>query len=108
MSQDFHVILVRYLPEIEQNQEMPCLKLCEERGLDVKEFVYNREQPSGIGPLLAKYVSGFDRVFVDISCTRKRQAIFRLKICTKKRTQALAQVRHLFPVGFLRSSLAQS
>lgn len=67
VSQDFHVTLVRYLPEIEQNQEMPCLKLCEERGLDVKEFVYNREQPSGIGPLLAKYVSGFDRVFVDIS-----------------------------------------
>ena len=29
--------------------------------------VYDRERPSGIGPLLAKYVSGFDRVFVDIS-----------------------------------------
>ena len=67
VSQNFHVTLVRYLPEIKQNQETPCLKLCEERGLDVNEFVYDRERPSGIGPLLAKYVSGFDRVFVDIS-----------------------------------------
>ena len=67
VAENFHVALIRYLPKIKQNQEASCLVLCEEKGLDFKEFVYDREHPSGVGPLLAKYVAGFDRVFVDIS-----------------------------------------
>ena len=67
MSQDFHVALVRYLPKIEENQEVACLALCKESGLGVKEFVYDRERPPSIGPLLASYLSRFDRVFMDIS-----------------------------------------
>ncbi len=67
MSQNFYVALVRYLPEIAENRELMCLELCEESGLEVKEFVYDRERPAGIGLSLSSYLSRFDRVFVDIS-----------------------------------------
>ena len=66
-SQGFHVALVRYLPTIDENQETAFLKLSEACGLKVQEFKYDRERPSGIGPLLADYGSYFDRVYVDIS-----------------------------------------
>ena len=52
---------------MDENQEAAFLALSEACGLDVQEFEYDRECPSGIGPLLADYGSGFDRVYVDIS-----------------------------------------
>ena len=67
ISRGFHVVLIRYLPKLIQNQEAGCREICQEKGLDIKEFVYDRERPSGIGPSLADCVSHFDRVYVDIS-----------------------------------------
>ena len=66
-SMNFHVILVRYLPKIAENQGLASIEYCKEHGLDFKEFVYDRESPSGMGLLLAEYVSRFSKVFVDIS-----------------------------------------
>ncbi len=64
-SSDFHVALVRYLLKMDENQEAAFLNIA--CGLDVQEFEYDRERPSGIGSLLADYGSRFDRVYVDIS-----------------------------------------
>ncbi len=66
-SKDFHVVLIRYLPEIRQNKEAECLDLCRASNLNVTQFEYNREQPSGMGVSLADYVSSFERIFLDIS-----------------------------------------
>ena len=66
-SQDFNVVLIRYLPEIAHNREAESLNLCKEQELDYVEFVYDREHPSGIGALIVEHVSSFSRVFIDIS-----------------------------------------
>ena len=67
MSADFKVVLVRYLPKVEENQGLSSIAYCEEHGLNFEQLEYDRENPSGIGLLLAEYVERFDRVFVDIS-----------------------------------------
>ena len=66
-SQNFNVVLIRYLPEIEHNREAESLDLCKEQGLDYVEFVYDREHPSGMGTSVEEHVSNFSRVFIDIS-----------------------------------------
>ena len=46
---------------------MASIELCKQYCLDFKEFVYDRENPSGMGRDLADYVTHFGAVFVDIS-----------------------------------------
>ena len=67
VSADFNVVLVRYLPKVEENQGLESIAYCKQHGLNFQEFSYDRERPSGMGVVLAEYVERFDRVFVDIS-----------------------------------------
>lgn len=64
---NFAVALIRYLPRVRENQGEKGVELCKARGLAVSEFVYNREEPAGIGIQLAEHVRQFDRVIVDVS-----------------------------------------
>ena len=66
-SKSFHVILIRYLPRVEENQGLTTIEFCREHRLEFTEFVYDRENPTGMGIFLAEYVSRFNAVFVDIS-----------------------------------------
>ena len=66
-QEGFDVGLVRYLPKLEENREGEFRKVGNANGLNVTEFVYDRERPAGMGLDLASYAAGFDRVFVDIS-----------------------------------------
>lgn len=66
-TEGFQVGLVRYLPALEQNREGEFREISKAAGLRVKEFVYDRERPAGMGLRLASYMAGFDRVYVDIS-----------------------------------------
>ncbi len=63
----FSLGLIRYLPEIEDNRIGKLLAISQKAGLHVTEFVYDRENPSGMGEKLRHFSQTFDRVFVDIS-----------------------------------------
>ena len=66
-SKGFHIILVRYLPRVKENQGLEIIEFCRQNRLDFDELVYDRENPSGMGLLLAGHVSRFNSVFVDVS-----------------------------------------
>ena len=61
--------LINYLPDLPQNKVnvKKMRSMAREAGLPVKEFVYDRENPSGSGEKLAEFVRRFASVFVDIS-----------------------------------------
>ena len=63
----FSLALIRYIPEISQNRIRELREICQGAGLKVIEFVYDREEPSGMGESLGHFSQTFDRVFVDIS-----------------------------------------
>ena len=67
VSADFNVVLVRYLPKIQENQGLESIEYCKHHGINFQEFLYDRESPSGMGVELAEYVERFDRVILDIS-----------------------------------------
>ena len=86
-SQNFNAVFVRYLPEVKENLEAAFSALCEKNGLDANNLVYDRERPSGIGPLVADSVSKCDRVFVDIS-GMSRLLIVQIIVALVERRQA--------------------
>ena len=61
--------LIKYLPELPQNEVNveKMRSMAQEAGLVLREFVYDRENPSGTGEELAQFVRRFAGVFVDIS-----------------------------------------
>ena len=66
-SREFHVALVRYLPAMTQNRSEEFHRLCETHNLYAEEFVYDRENPSGMGSALAQHANRYDKVYVDVS-----------------------------------------
>ena len=63
----FPLGLIRYLPEQTEDGVKELRAIGRQAGLNVTEFVYNREKPSGLGEILREFSQPFDRVFVDIS-----------------------------------------
>ena len=63
----FQVILVRYLPLVAENRDQECMDLCRSYGLPMKEIVYDRENPTGLGDLIGDELLGFENVFIDVS-----------------------------------------
>lgn len=64
----FNVLLIDYLPELEENKTTEILDLCEKVKTRVYELVYDRENPEGIGDKIVdilKVHSG--KIFIDIS-----------------------------------------
>lgn len=66
-SRGFHVGLVRYLPEMEENRDRQFLEVSRAHGLHVRQFTYDRKRPAGMGLEVADYAASFDKVYVDIS-----------------------------------------
>ncbi|MDE2889511.1 MAG: hypothetical protein OXR72_14985 [Gemmatimonadota bacterium] len=59
--------MISYLPSQIQNRNKELHQLSQTSGLNVNEFVYDRENPMGIGEELRDFSQEFDRVLVDIS-----------------------------------------
>ena len=66
-SRGFDVGLIRYSPELEQNQEEQFLAMGDAYGLQIQIFEYDRTSPAGMGQELANYVANFERAYIDIS-----------------------------------------
>jgi hypothetical protein len=64
---DFALGLITYLPVYPQNRTDELRKIAQDAHLQITEFVYNRENPSGIGEELKHFTRDFAHVFVDIS-----------------------------------------
>ena len=63
----FSLGLVSYLPSQSENRIGNLREITQSAGLRVTEFVYDRENPSGMGEKLRCFTQTFDRIFVDIS-----------------------------------------
>ena len=59
--------LVSYLPEQPENRQEELHTIIQNADLQVRRFVYDRENPAGIGKELKSFTEGFNRVFIDIS-----------------------------------------
>ena len=63
----FSLGLISYLPKQAQNRTEELYAIGKRANLQVTDFLYNRENPTGIGEKLGYFTRTFDRVFVDIS-----------------------------------------
>lgn len=63
----FSLGIVHYLPNYSENRIGELRTISRNAGLQVNEFSYNREDPSGIGEELKRSTQDFEHVFVDIS-----------------------------------------
>ncbi len=66
-SESFGAVMIRYLPSLLENRDDEIIRLCNEGGIGVKDIIYDRASPSGIGSSLLTLVSRFRRVIVDVS-----------------------------------------
>ena len=63
----FALGLVIYWPMYPQNRTDELRKIGRDAHLQITEFVYDRENPAGIGEELKHFTRDFEHVFVDIS-----------------------------------------
>src|SRR5215831_16172498 len=63
----FALGLVTYRPIYPQNRTDELRKIGRDAHLQITEFVYDRENPAGIGEELKHFTRDFEHVFVDIS-----------------------------------------
>ena len=63
----FSLGLVSYLPEQPENRERELQAISRDADLQITRFVYDRENPAGIGKKLKGFTQGFSHIFIDIS-----------------------------------------
>ena len=63
----FSLGVVTYLPGYKENKAEELREIGRGANLQMTEFVYDRENPAGIGEELKPFAQSFNRVFVDIS-----------------------------------------
>jgi hypothetical protein len=63
----FALGLITYRPIYQQNRTDELRKIGRDAHLQITEFVYDRENPAGIGEQLKHFAQDFEHVFVDIS-----------------------------------------
>ena len=63
----FSIGVIHYLPEYQENRVKEVRTISKHAGLSLTEFVYDRENPSGIGEELRDFTNTASRVFLDIS-----------------------------------------
>ena len=66
-TDDFSLGIIKYLPPYSQNKLGEIIGISRTPDLNVQEFVYDRENPAGIGEELKSFAQGFNRVFIDVS-----------------------------------------
>lgn len=59
--------LISYFPEQPGNKEQELRTISRDAALQVKSFIYDRGNPSGMGEELKDFTQGFERVFIDIT-----------------------------------------
>jgi len=64
----FGVLVINYLPFVEQNKVAEIRDICNRTSLSIHEVTYDRQNPAGFGTVLGEKISGVHgRLFVDIS-----------------------------------------
>ena len=63
----FSLGIVSYLPDYQENRIRELRSISEKAALQTTDFVYDRENPSGMGETLRQFTQAFDRIFIDIS-----------------------------------------
>ena len=74
---DFSLGLVSYLPYQQENRIEELREISQSADLQVTEFVYDRENPSGMGEKLRRFTQMSERIFVDI-CGMSRLLIVQI------------------------------
>ena len=64
---DMVVVLISYSPAYDENRIGELRTMAADAGIDVRECLYNRQEPEGGGERVAELTGGADRVLVDIS-----------------------------------------
>ena len=64
---DISIGVINYLPPYKENKTEEILNLAGESNFHVEKFVYNRQDPAGIGEKLCEFAKSFNRIFIDIS-----------------------------------------
>lgn len=88
----FRVLLVHYAPSLSQNRASYIDDLCRRANIPVANFVYDRQNPSGLGEAIVREATSFaDRLFIDISAMSRLlivQIIVALRQCVRPFHQA--------------------
>lgn len=63
----FSLGIVTYLPDYQENKIRELRAISEKAALQTTDFIYDRENPSGMGETLRQFTQTFDRLFIDIS-----------------------------------------
>src|SRR5437868_3807930 len=64
----FHVILIRYEPQLAANKVGAIRSMCAGAGVSVRELAYNTQAPAGFGDALATLLAEHrGKVFLDVS-----------------------------------------
>lgn len=63
----FSLGIVTYLPDYQENRIKELRAISEKAGIRTTEFVYDRENPTGMGGKLECFTRQFNHVFIDIS-----------------------------------------
>lgn len=64
----FSVVIITYLPFVEENRLSEIQRLCRDAGLPAGEVIYDRQNPAGFGPvLLGQLADVRGRIFLDVS-----------------------------------------
>ena len=63
----FSLGIVDYLPPYPQNRLEALHSISQSANLQANRFVYDRENPSGMGETLRQFTQAFERIFIDIS-----------------------------------------
>ena len=65
--QEFGLIIIKYMPEYEENKIDELRRLSKIGDVQVREVTYNREAPAGFGDLMRQWCAEYSHVVVDIS-----------------------------------------
>lgn len=64
----FNLLLIHYEPYIPENKTGVIRDICKSEHIKVTDIIYNRQEPSGIGDIFLKQLSGCrGRIFIDVS-----------------------------------------
>ena len=68
VSSNFRVVLIDYLPFVEENRTSEISEICSSADLKVEHITYDRQNPSGFGQILLETTKNLKgRIFLDVS-----------------------------------------
>lgn len=96
LDDPFRVLLIRYLPFMNENRSSEMQKICQGAGLNYSDIVYDRQEPVGFGDLFLKAVGALGgRLYIDIS-GMSRLMIVQVLVSLATRQNGFAQSTVLY------------